>query len=164
MATLQLDITDGFRPSNANVWWEPYSAKDAGAILDPLVLTYSNSSTKDGANNSFVVPQNYVGTAQLIVLWNVNATTGDAIFDLSYLNRTDAEDMGAAAQSTTDTVTLTTDGTAFNLNTSTMTLTASDFVAGDISMVELFRDTANASDTLAADLMVHKIIFQYADA
>jgi len=166
MATFQLDIgVEGLTPdSSGEVFFEKYSVKDTGTILDPLILVYKNSGTKDGAARSFIVPQNYVGTAKLTVLWNVNATSGDAIFDLSYLTRSDGEDMGAAATDTTDTVTTTTDSTAFNLNTSTMTLTAGDFAAGDIVMMELFRDTANASDTLAADLIVHKIIFEYADA
>jgi len=164
MATFQLPVgPEGMRPDSP-CFFEPYSIKDTAAALDPTVLIYKNSGTKDGANGSFIVPQNYVGTAKLIVLWNVNATSGDAIFDLSYLARTDAEDMGAAATDTTDTVTTTTDGTAFNLNTSEMTLTAGDFAAGDIVLFELFRDTANASDTLAADLIVHKVIFEYSDA
>ena len=166
MATFHLDIgSESFTPdASGEVFPSKYSVKDTGTILDPVVMVYKNSGTKDGAAKSFIVPQNYVGTAKLIVYWNVNATSGNAIFDLSYLTRSDAEDMGAAATDTTDTVTTTTDGTAFNLNTSTMTLTAGDFAAGDIVMVELFRDTANASDTLAADLMVHKIVFEYADA
>lgn len=163
MATFQLDITNGFSPSNSNVFWEPYAVKDTGTVLNPLVLIFTNSGTKDGANNEFKVPQNYVGSPVLVVEWNVNATTGDAIFDLSYLNRSSGEDMGAAAQSTTDTVTTTTNATAFNLNISRMTLTAADFAAGDISMVELFRDTADAADTLAADLSVHRVLFEYAD-
>jgi len=163
MATFQLEIgPEGFKPNISGVYLQPYSFIDTATILDPIVLCFDNTGTKIGAAKSFTVPQNYIGTPNLTVLWNANATVGTGKIDLSYLNRTDAEDMGAAAQSTTDTTTTTTDGTAFGLNRTTLALTAGDFVAGDISMMEVFRDSA--TDTLAVTLMVHKIIFEYSDA
>ena len=163
MATLDLDITGGLKPdSSGEVFWQPYKIIDTGAVIDPLVLCFNNSGTKDGAAAAFKVPQNYVGTAKIIVEWNANATTGNGTLDLSYLARSDGEDMGAAATDTTDTVTTTTDGTAFNLNTSSMTLTSGDFAAGDIVAFEIFRDTI--TDTMAATMMVWKIVFQYSDA
>ncbi len=152
------------RPNADGVFFQPYSIVDTATILDPLVLTYGDTGTKDGAAGTFIVPQNYVGTAKLHVLWVANAISGNCIWDLSYLTRTDAEDMGAAATDTADTVTTGTDGTAFNLNTSTMTLTAGDFAPGDVVAFELFRDTANASDTLAQSSLVFAVIFEYADA
>lgn len=166
MATHQISILGfGTKPDvSGDVFFEPYSVKDTGAVIDPLVCIFNDSGTKIGLSGLFIVPQNYVGTAKLIALWNANATTGDAVLDLSYLTRTDGEDMGAAATDTTDTVTTGTDGTAFGLNTSTMTLTSGDFSAGDIVPFEFFRDGANASDTLSAALILWSLIFEYADA
>lgn len=165
MATHQIQILGAAtRPDvSGDVFFEPYTIKDTAAVIDPIVCIFNDSGTKIGLNGNFIVPQNYVGTAKLIALWNANATTGDAIFDLSYLARTDNEDMGAAATDTTDTVTTGTAGTAFLLNTSTMTLTAGDFSAGDIVLFEFFRDGANASDTLSAAAILHSLIFEYAD-
>jgi len=165
MATHELAIlgANSKPDTSGEVFFEPYSIKDTGAVIDPLVLIFNNSGTKDGISGVFQVPQNYVGTAKLNIYWNANATTGNCIFDLSYLTRSSGEDMGAAATDTTDTVTTGTNGTAFNLNKSTMTLTAGDFAAGDIVPFELFRDTANASDTLAAAAIVFAITFEYAD-
>lgn len=164
MATFQLDITNSFKPdASGEVFYEPYLTKDSGAVIDTTVLIFNDSGTKDGATTAFVVPKNYIGTAKLIVFWNANATTGNCIYDLSYLTRSNGEDMGAAATSTSDTVTQGTNGTAFNLNTSTMTLTSSNFTAGDICLLELFRDTLNASDTLAVSAIIHKVVFEYAD-
>ena len=150
--------------TSGNVFFETYSVTDTATILDPLILNFSFSSTKDGVRGSFIVPQNYSGTAKIVIFWNANATTGDAIFDLSYLTRSDDEDMGAAATDTTDTVTTGTAGTAFLLNTSTITLTSGDFAASDVVTFELFRDQANASDTLAVDALVFAVLFEYADA
>lgn len=163
MATFQLDIgPEGWKPdTSGGVSHQPYSVFDTATVLDPNVLCFNNSSAVEGATRSFIVPQNYVGSPKLIVLWNANATTGTGTIDLTYLNRTDAEDMGAAAQSTSDTTTTTTDGTAFGLNTTELSLTAGNFAAGDVSMFEVFRDSV--TDSLAATMLVHKIIFEYAD-
>lgn len=164
MATFQEIIAFNSFDTSGDVFQEPYSIKDTGAVIDPIVTIFNDSGTKIGARGRFIVPQNYVGTSKIIALWNANATTGDAVFDFSYLTRTDTEDMGAAATDTGDTVTTTTDGTAFGLNTSEMTLTAGDFAAGDIVPFEFFRDGANASDTLAAAVIFWALIFQYSDA
>ena len=166
MATHELPILGaGTIPdTSGEVFMEPYSVKDTGTILDPLVTIFNDSSTKIGLKSVFQVPQNYVGTAKLNIYWNANATTGDCIWDLSYLTRSAGEDMGAAATDTTDTVTTGTNATAFNLNKSAMTLTSGDFSAGDIVSFELFRDGANASDTLAAAAILFYASFEYADA
>jgi hypothetical protein len=149
MATHQISVLGaGTAPdTDGDVFQQPYSRIDSGTVIDPLIFAFQDSGNKDGLRGSFIVPQNYVGTAKFIVLWVANATTGNCIWDLSYLTRSDDEDMGAAATDTTDTVTTGTSGTAFLLNTSSMTLTAGDFAAGDLVTFELFRDGANASDT-----------------
>lgn len=166
MATHKLSILgDGLKPDNSGaVYQQPYTVEDSAAVIDPLVWILEDSGTKIGLSGKFKIPENYVGTAKITVLWNANATSGAAVFDLSYLARTTGEDMGAAATDTTDTVTTTTNGTAFNLNESSMTLTSADFAAGDTVPFEVFRDGANASDTLAVSAIIWDIVFEYADA
>jgi len=160
---LPILITGSIPDTSSDVFSEPYSIKDTSAVIDPLVYIFNDSGTKIGLRGLFQVPQNFVGTAKINVYWNANATTGATVFDLSYLTRTTGEDMGAAATSTTDTVTTTTNATAFNLNKSTMTLTSSNFAAGDLVPFELFRDGVNASDTLAAPVIMFFATFEYAD-
>jgi len=140
-----------------------YSELDSGAVINPFVIVFNDSGNKDGIAGLLKVPGDYVGTAKVNIYWIADATTGDAVFDLSYLTRAVGEDMGAAATSTSDTVTTTTDGTAFNLNKSTMTLTSGDFAAGDIAPVKLFRNSGDASDDLAAPAGVFYVEFEYSD-
>lgn len=166
MATFKFSVLGpNLRPdTSGNVYQLSYDLVDTGAVISPFVWVFAQGTTKDGLRGEFIIPQDYVGTAKMTVLWVANATSGAAVFDLSYLARTDAEDMGAAATDTTDTVTTTTDATAFGLNTSTMTLTAGDFAAGDIVVYELFRDQVDAADTLTAnDVAVFDVLFEYAD-
>jgi hypothetical protein len=149
--------------TSGDVFLEPYSIKDTGTAIDPMVWIFNDSGAKIGLRGSFQVPQNYVGTAKSNIYWNANATTGDVVWDLSYLTRTSGEDMGAAATDTTDTVTTSTNATAFNLNKSTMTLTSGDFAAGDIVTFEVFRDGLSGSDTLAVAAIMFIATFEYAD-
>ena len=148
--------------TSGEVFFEPYTIKDTAAVIDPLVLIFNNSGTKDGLRGSFRVPENYVGTAKLLVVWTANATSGTFIIDWSVLTRSGAEDMGAAATRTTETVTDTKTGTAFVREEASLTLTDADYAAGDEVLFEIFRDTIN--DTMAAAAIVFGIYFEYEDA
>lgn len=148
--------------SSGEVYFAPYSLVDTGTVLDPQVLVYAVGTAKIGCKGTFRVPENYVGTASLTIEWTANATTGNMVFDWSVLPRTATEDMGAAAARTTETVTDAKTGTAFVLESASLTLTDGDYVAGDVVMFELFRD--GASDTLAVDAVVFGAYFEYSDA
>lgn len=166
MATQQISILGpGTLPDDSgDVFLEPYSVKDSGAAIAPMVLVFNDSGAKDGLRGSFVVPQDYVGSASLKTLWTANATSGAVVWDLSYLTRAAGEDMGAAATDTTDTVTDTKSATAFDLEIAEISVTSADFTAGDVVTFELFRDGANASDTMAAAAIVFDVVFEYDDA
>lgn len=147
---------------SGEVFFEPYAIEDTGAVINPLVLVFQNSGTKDGVRGSFQVPQNYVGSPVLRIVWTANATSGTVVFDWSVLPRSGTEDMGAAAARTTETDSTTKGGTAFTRETNDITLTAGDYVAGDEVLFELFRDTI--TDTMAASALVFGVYFEYADA
>ena len=150
------------RDNSGEVFWEPYTIHDAAAVIDPSILVFQNSGTKDGYRGSFQVPQNYVGSPVLRIVWTANATSGTVVFDWSVLTRSGTEDMGAAATRTTETDSTTKGGTAFTRQTNDITLTAGDYVAGDEVLYELFRDTI--TDTMAASCLVFGAYFEYADA
>lgn len=146
------------------VFFEPW-AVDAGTPLhDTLVLNFSATSTKDEIHGSFMVPENYVGTPLIRVLWTSAATTNDVVWDFDYNAVTDTESMDPGAVDQAVTVTTTVDGTANDLNTSDLSLTASNFAAGDIVQFSLARDQSDSADTMANDAIVHDVLFQYADA
>lgn len=150
--------------SSGDVFFEPYTVKDTGpAAWDGLVLIFNESGAKDGIRSNFRVPENYVGSAKFLVVWTANATTGNLNMDLSYLNRSGAEDMGAAYESTDDNATSTKSGTAFQRTELTITPTAGDFVAGDECLYELFRDSLDVADTLGSPAIIFGIYFEYSD-
>jgi len=163
MATHRIPILGSMTvpDTSGEVFFQPYTVVDSGAVIDPLVLTFNDSGTKDGVRGSFRVPENYVGTAVLLVVWTANATSGTFIIDWSVLTRSGAEDMGAAATRTTETDTVTKSSTAFAREESNMPLTDADYAAGDEVLFELFRDTVN--DTMAAPAAVFGVYFEYAD-
>ncbi len=168
MATHRINIL-GFNSvpdSSGDVFFEPYTIKDTAAIIGPLVLIFNDSGNKDGIRGSFLVPENYVSgsTTKFRIYWTANSTdsTNGVVWDLSYLTRAAGEDMGAAATDTTDTVTDTHTGTAFQLNIADIDVTEADFASGDVVPFELFRDSPN--DSFAAAVIVFAVAFEYADA
>jgi hypothetical protein len=148
--------------ASGEVFFEPYSVKDTGTVLDPLVLIFNDSGTVDGVRGSFTVPENYVGSPVLKIYWTANATSGTTQWDWSILVSGSTDDMGAAAARTSETASDTKTGTAFALEIVSITLTAGDYTAGEIATFELFRDTV--TDSMAAAAIVFAVNFEYADA
>jgi len=162
MATRSIPILGNAIPdSSGKVYWQPYSISDSGAVIDPQILVFTNSGTKDGARLSFFVPDNYVGSPVLIPKWTADATTGTLTWDWSLLSLEDGEDVGGAATRTTETGTETKSGTAFLLQSHSITLTAGDYEAGDLVNAEIFRDSV--TDTMAAAALLFGLKFQYSD-
>jgi len=164
VATFQIPILGATTvpDGSGNVFFQPYTAVDSGAVIDPLVLTFADDASKMGVRSIFTVPQNYIGSASFRIIWTANSSVSNSVvWDLSYLTRSGTEDMGAAATSTSDTVTDAHTGTAFERNDAEITVTDGDFAAGDQVLYELFRDGANGSDDLADDALVFQILFEY---
>lgn len=150
---------------SGDVFGEPYSIKDTATILDPSVIIFNDSGAKDGLRGVFQVPQDYVGTPRCRVYWTGNATTGNTIWDWTVLARALGEDMGAAAQRTSETVTDAKTGTAFVLEIAEITLTAADYAKGDIVLFELFRDgVSEGGGGMAVAAIVFWVTFKYSDA
>ena len=163
MATHRIPIL-GFNTvpdASGDVFFQPYSVVDVGATIDPLVLTFNDSGAKDGVRGNFRVPENYVGTAKLLIVCTGNATGGTIVFDWSVLTRSGAEDMGDGTTRTTETGNVTKGGTVFLREEITITLTDGDYAAGDEVLFELFRDTI--TDTMAAATAVFGVYFEYSD-
>ncbi len=148
--------------TSGEVFFEPYDVADTGAVVIPLILAFNNSGTKDGVRGSFQVPEFYVDTANLQIIWTANATSGTCAWDWSVLTRSGSEPMGAAATRTSETTVPMKGGTAFTREEATITLTDADYVAGDEVLFELFRDTI--TDTMAAKAVLFGAYFEYNDA
>ena len=167
MATHQISMLNGstFPDNSGDVFQQPYSIIDTATIIDPLVWVFADSGNDDNLYGRVLVPQNYVGSPKVIIIWNAVPVTNEAVFDLWILSRGDNEDPGAAADHTNDTVTTTVAGTTFFINTSTFaTMSATDIVKGEQFYWSIQRQGADANDDLADALMIHDLILEYADA
>jgi len=164
MATHRISIfgVGSIPDTSGEVFSERYDVTDTAAVWKGLILAFKDSGTKDGISGSFPVPQNYVGSPKLVVVWTANATSGTVVFDWSVLPRSAGDDMGAGWDRETETDSTTKGGTAFTQEVNEITLTAGDYVAGDEVLFELFRDTI--TDTMAAKCLVFNAYFEYADA
>ncbi len=166
MATFHLPIINAHTipDTNGDTYFEPSNVAAGVDRYNHIVLAFTSQSARRGVYGKFAVPQNYVGSADLIVRWFTTATSGDVVFDVDYTAITISETYDPAGDQETATVTDTADATARDLNTASIALTDGNFAAGDEVQFYLVRDAADAADTLAATAWVTGVYFQYADA
>ena len=122
-------------------------------------------SVKHGVYGSIRVPNNYVGTAVLVVEWSATLTSNNVVFDFDYraIGGNDAESLDQATWQESVTVTDAAPTTARFKLTPTVALTSANLTALDI--VEFFfgRDGADGSDTMAGSAWVFELSLQYSD-
>lgn len=157
--------------TSGNCWQEPYTILATNDVWGLLVFRFGSSNaaqptTRIGLRGQFNVPKNYVGTAKLIVVWTATVTTGDVVWDFDYDaisgNDTESLDQAAPPQEAV-TGTDTAPGAANRRLELSITLTAGNFAADDTVEFELFRDGADAADTMAASAILFGAFFEYAD-
>lgn len=165
MATHRLFIPAiAFLPdTSGNVYAKPSSVNDTNDFYPHEVLAFADSGTKIGASTSFLIPDNYVGTPKLQIIWKATATSGAVVWDVDFSSKAVNETLDPAAADESETVTTTTDGTALDRNESEVTPTGSTFAVEDLVFVKLSRDGADGSDTMAADALVEGVVFEYSD-
>lgn len=170
MATFQLEIlgVQTMPDDTGNVIVDAYGNHDGGsAIMLPSIFSFLNQGTLNYLHGSFIVPQNYVGSPAIKALWSTTPTTGDYCWDFDYRAIADGEscDVTTAQESETTGSTSLSSYTARDLLvTSIGSLTAGNFSAGDLVFFRLGRDVATESSSIADELLLHKLIFEYTDA
>lgn len=155
------------RPDDSGeVLFEPYSIKATNDQWKHLVLVMNDSITRNGIYGVFEVPQNYVDSANLVVVWTSTATSGDieADFDYRAVGGNDTESLDQSGTQETVNSNDTAPSAAHERMELTIALTDGNFAAGDT--VEYFfpRDGTDAGDTMAAAALIFGLFFEYADA
>lgn len=168
MATHRIPIM-GFSTvpdTSGNAFFEPYDVKATNDVWDYLVAVYNDTATRIGIHGKFDVPQNYVGTAKIIVHWTTTATSGDVEWDFDYraIGGDDTESLDQAGTQESVNLNDTAPSAANERMTCTLNLTSSNIAAGDTVQFTLFRDGTDGGDTIAAAVTVHDVLFEYADA
>ncbi len=170
MATNRLPIL-GFatKPDvSGDVFFEPASVKGTNDFFDGLVTVFNDSGADDELFGRFQVPQNYVGTAKLVIVWSTTAIVGDVEWGIAYRavggNDTESLDQATAQESLLSGNNDTAPGATDRRMEYAITLTAANFAAGDTVQFILSREGLDAGDTLAAAVRVFELFFEYADA
>lgn len=168
MATIRIPIlgANTIPDESGDVFFEPYSIKATNDVWDYLVAIFNDSGNRDGLRGKFDVPQNYVDSANIIVVWTATATSGDVEFDFDYrcVGGNDTESLDQAGTQETVNQNDTAPSAVNERMEATLALTDGNFAAGDTCQFELFRDGTDGGDTMAAAAIVHDVLFEYADA
>jgi hypothetical protein len=168
VATYRIPILDFANPSGGTagaVFAEPYAVKATNDVWNRLVWIFTNTATRDGLHSGFMVPKNYAAGAKIVVVWTSTVTTGDVVWDCDYrtVSGDDANSLDQTSNEESVTVTDTAPGAAHRRLEASMTLTAGNFAPDDEVEFALFRDGAAAGDTLAGDVIVFELMFEYTD-
>lgn len=168
MATHRLSILGWqTRPDDTGeVFFEPYSIKATNDQWQHLVLVMNDTATRNGVYGVFDVPQNYVGTANLVVVWTSTATSGDieADFDYRAVGGNDTESLDQSGTQETVNSNDTAPSAAHERMELSIALTDGNFSAGDTVEFFFARDGTDAGDTMAAAALIFGLFFEYADA
>ena len=159
--------------TSGDVFFEPFSIKATNDLWEHLVCVFNDTSTRIGLHGAFNVPENYVGTANVVIVWSTIATSGDAEWDFDY--RTTAKgnqstsppilDTSAVEQTVNANDTVTNTGvTDWDRHELSIALTDGNFAGGDLAQFTLFRDGTDSGDTISDAIVLFDLYFEYADA
>lgn len=136
-------------------------------LMRNLVMTFKDPSADCGFYGTFQVPQNYVGTAKIVVVGVLDGTIAatSLAFEFSYVARADDETIEAAWDQSLAFEIASLSGSGYtdeDLFELSGTLTAGNFSAGDEVFFYLKRDFS--ADDFVGDAHVTGVYFEFADA
>ncbi len=170
MATFRMSIMGALAPdSTGNAFFEPYAIKASNDTFQHLVAILNDAASDCGFYGTFNVPKNYVGTAKIIPVWTSTATSGNAEFGFAYraIGGDDAESLDQASfQEGPLYVQDAAPSASHERNTPSISLTSANLAADDTVEFYFFRDnnSTGGADDMAAAVILHDLIFEYADA
>lgn len=137
-----------------SVWDLPASSPAVAACITGTntqkgVLDFADAASLS-AQLTYVLPSTWTGTVDAKIKWLTTATSGDVVWQLATICVADAE-TDDPAFNTASTVTDTAKGTTNQTNDAAITtVTVTGCAASELLHVKILRDSAHASDTLAA--------------
>ncbi len=146
-------ICNNATPSSP-LWSFPTSNPGVPACQTGSNTQYGTMDFADAANLSaqyrLKLPSDWTSTIDAKFVWFTSATTNSVVWQLSTICVADAETSDPAFN-TASTVTDAAKGTTLQLNDATITtVTVTGCAAGELLFLKVQRDSAHASDTLAA--------------
>lgn len=168
MATLRLPIL-GFPTipdDTGTAFFEPYSIKATNDVWKHLIMVLTDTAADHGVYGKFAVPQNYVDTANLVIVWTSTAIAGDVEFDFMYraVGGNDAESLDQAGSQEDVNGNDTAPSATNERMEFTIALTDGNFAVGDTVEFFFTRDGTDGGDTMAAACLVFGLFFEFNDA
>ena len=170
MATFRLPILGwATRPdASGDVFFEPQTIVGSNDFFQEMVLTFNDSGNDDELFGRFNVPKNYVGTANLVIVWTSTAITNDVEWGFAYraVGGNDAEslDQATAQEALLSGNNDVAPSAANERMEFTIALTDANFAADDTVQFIFSREGADAGDSIAAIVRVFDLFFEYDDA
>jgi hypothetical protein len=147
--------------TSSNVWMEPAALTQTNDRYPQMVARFKDSATKDSLGIRFMVPSDYVGSPKMYFLCTSTATSGNFVMTLDYSSSSVTSSLDPSADEENLTVTQAAPGASQTGVFPFVTLTAADLAANDVFQGKVSRNGASGSDTMAADLVVYDVIFEY---
>lgn len=169
MATHQKSIFGSLVPDGTGrAFFDSYALKATNDLFKHVVGVLKNPGAGEahGFYGIFHVPQNYVGTAKIIPAWTSGTITGNVKLDFDYraIGGDDAESLDQATFQESLTLTDVAPSAANERNIPSFSLTSTNLAVGDTVEFYITREDGAGTDTLADDITLHDLIFEYADA
>lgn len=155
-----------FPDTSGNVWAEPAALNFQSNDRYPeQVFVFSDTSTRDTLGGAFRVPQNYVGTPKIGLVWGTTVTSGNVRWEFDYTAVADGESADPSADQESVASTVAVPGTARLLKVTEIALTAANFSPGDLVLCAIARDGAEAGplDTAADSVYLLSAYFSFTD-
>lgn len=135
------------------------------SLTDGVIWQMNDTVVNPSIFGRFRVPADYLTSmvASLTLEWTSVTTTGNAGWKFQYtaVGGTNVEVLSSASFQNSSLVQTAAPGASGRKITSTLTLTASDFLANDTVLFSMERDSSNVLDTLAATIYLYDAVFGY---
>ena len=150
---------------------EPYDILATNDVWDFLIVRFGSNNAAQptlriALHGAVDVPQNYVGSPVIRIVWTATLTAGNVVWDFDYraVGGDDVESLDQAGTQEAVTVTDAAPSAAHERNTPSVALTAANLAAGDTLEFTLFRDGTDAADTMAGSALLVGAYLEYSDA
>ena len=157
--------------TSGEVFPESYDVLATNDVWDRTIYRFGSSNVAEptarmGLHAGFTVPKNYVGVPKIVVIWTATPITGNVVWDFDYRTVAGNDTTSLDQVGTEETVTVTdaAPGAAHRRLEALLTLTAANFAVDDEVECTLFRDGADAADTMAGSAILFQLLFEYTDA
>ncbi len=147
--------------SSGTAGWAAYT-QTAGTNLDYGQLDFDPSTDEAAYTPPFYMEGYNAGSLIITLFWKTTATTGNVIWNASFLGRaiTEVWDAGFSAHAFSAAGAGDTSG---DLIVTSLTVTPSELAEGDLVVMKISRDADNVSDNMAADASLLAVWLEYAE-